>query len=169
MLTAVLLSLALGPPMGPVLKPPLDQFVEKLDDIDYSGNAAGIEIVARSSDGMVIGVVVMSYEFDGSIRLTSDYDDGYVDVTVRDRDVVDVVSTLPLAVVEMRADAIAKELRFPEAGPLEGWGMCVAKTLVAVGACNSVTWPLTCGPGAFVAACECIPLIVPKDWPRDEC
>lgn len=169
MWNAAVLTLALGSPPSTISAPPPDTFVEQLDHVESSEADEGVEIIAYNDRNIVIGVVVMTYEPRGVLRLASDYDDGFSDVTMRGRVRESMRSSLPDGVAEHRANAMFDAIQTPGSGPLEGWGMCAAKTLVAVGACNSATWLITCGPGAFLAACECIPLVVPEDWPRDEC
>jgi len=73
----------------------------------------------------------------------------------------------------MSADGVAAEraiaiveLNDPDQPGAVKCGMLV---LAAIGACYSPVWVWTCGPGAFLAACECLPLVVPDDWPYEEC
>jgi hypothetical protein len=163
---AVALTLASQTYVAPTSRPP--DFAE-LDRVEQLTADSGVEFRAYDRRGTVIGVVVMAVEPDGTVRMFADFDDGFGDVTVDSAGTASRTSSLPAPVLERRINAIGQMAKEVELMPQDGWGKCAALTLLAIGACYSVTWVWTCGPGAFIAACECLPLIVPDNIPRDEC
>ena len=164
-LTTTLLTLTLAPPPNLPLRP----FEVEIDRTEYTNDGENVEIVAYDDHGTVIGVIALFVDSHGDLRIVSEYEEGFADAVIDAKGVAHVTTDLPAETVERRAEAIADKLATTGMGPYEGWGMCAAKVLVAVGACMGPHYVWTCGPGAFIAACECIPLMVPKDWEYQEC
>lgn len=163
--TALTALLTLTPP--PEL--PLHRFDTQLDHVEYTNDGESVEVIAYDAHGTVIGVTGMFVDSRGDLWLVSDYDDGYADVRIDGEGTAHVTTDLPESAIRRRAEAMAERIAAPGTPPQEGWGLCAAKTVLAGVACTGPQYLWACAPASFIAACECIPLIIPDDWKYEEC
>lgn len=167
MFRLILAFTLLGSPA--TLAPPHEpDFAKRLESADITISDSDVLITAFDHVGRPIGTIAMWTDERGAIHLESDYDDGYAATIVLNG--VQIEATLPPEIIAERAQLIVDLLDEPGSGPVEGWAACAGRTALAVGACTAASWSvILCGASSFLAACECIPLVVPDDIPYEEC
>jgi hypothetical protein len=145
--TTTILSLALaGAP-----EPPITPFTVDTVDVDHSGDST--QITAYGPDGEVAGEVVLWVDADGHVRIDATFADGLYLSVATDGETSSIDS-------EHGEAAAARVAQIHAALPnteLPEWVPCAGSVALAAYSCGHFNF-ITCGPSAFVAACECIEL-----------